>query len=113
MNSHTQKELAQTPTAPVRKNANINTKTSTPREWVNIHAIFAEGPRRGERAIWQVRKELTNAQGWHKGATHFWVPKRSRLPDRDHITTARDIRQPRTSTKLPAQVKAIDLVRTQ
>ena len=102
MNSHTQKEPAQPPTTQVRKNANIDTKTPAPREWVNIHAIFAEGPRRGERAIWRIRKELTNAQGWHKGATHFWVPKRSRLPNRDHITTARDTRQPRTSAKFPA-----------
>ena len=112
MNSRTQKELAQPPTTQVQKNTNTDTKTSARREWVNIHAIFAEGTRRGERAIWRVRKELTNAQGWHKGATHFWVPKRSRLPDRDHITTTRDTRQPHTSTKFPAQVKAIDPVRT-
>ena len=45
MNSHTQKEPAQPPTTQVRKNANIDTKTSAPRQWVNIHAIFAEGPR--------------------------------------------------------------------
>ena len=42
-----------------------------------------------------------------KGATRFWVPKRSQLPTRDHIVIAQISQQLRTSTKHPARVKSI------
>ena len=112
MTTSKQYELPQPPITQDQSNAYIGGRKGTPHNWVNIHATFAEGPRRGECVIWQVRKELTNAQGWHKGATSFWVPKRSRLPTRDCTTTTRDTRQLRTLVKYPAQVKAIEIDKT-
>ena len=69
------KELTQPPITRGQSNTNVRARPTTLQKWVNIYATFAEGPRRGEPAIWRVRKGLTTAPGWHKGATRFWVPK--------------------------------------
>ena len=70
-----QKELTQTLITRGQRNTNVGARPTTLHKWVNVHGTFAEGPRRGEPAVWRVRKGLTAAQGWHKGATRFWVPK--------------------------------------